>query len=140
MALDPNTVARKWSRNLAGATESIREGVNRVSVAPSEKAIRQAEVYLAGIQKAVAMQTWQNGLRRVSLQDWKDAILNKGLPRIAAGAAAATDKMTQFLSEFLPYVEAGQRALESTPRGDFNQNMERARRMAEHNAQFRRRT
>lgn len=139
MAKSPADIARKWSRNLASSTESIKQGVNAVTVAPSEKAIRQQDAFLSGVQRSVAEGRWQAGLRRVSLQDWKDAMINKGLTRVAAGASAGTPKMEQFMGEFLPHVEAGQRMLESMPRGDIQTNIARAVSMIEHLAKFRRR-
>jgi len=132
-------IARKWQRNLAGATESIRSGVNAVTVSPTEKAAQQADAYLVGVQQAVADGKFQSGLRRVSLDDWKRSFLEKGVPRIASGAAAAQPDFEQFLSEFLPHVERGKQMLESMPRGDLRQNIARAVAMIEHNSKFRRR-
>ena len=138
MPLTPAQVADKWASNLGRATETIRAGVNSVSVNPAEKAIAAQDRYVAGVERAVADGRYARGLQRVSLQDWKNAILEKGLPRIASGANQAKPKMQSFLQEFLPYVEEGVRALENMPRGDLQQNIQRAIRMIEHNANFRR--
>lgn len=137
---NPQTVADKWSRNLASSTTAIQEGVNNVSVSPTAKAAQNQEAYLAGVQRAVADGKWERGLKRVTLEDWKQAMLSKGVSRIASGASAAVGKMETFLSEFLPHVESGQRMLENMPRGDLATNIQRAVAMMEHNAKFKRRS
>ena len=138
MAKNAQQVADKWARNLAGSTESIKSGIAAVSVAPTEKAALAADRYASGVAASVASGDYQKGLRRVSLEDWRRAIINKGIPRIAAGAAESKPKMAAFLQEFLPHVEAGQRALESMPKGDLETNLQRAVSMMRHNASFRR--
>lgn len=140
MPKNPQTVAEKWARNLGGSTTSIREGVQAVTESPMAKAAARVDAYVAGIQRAVAEGKYQDGLRRVSLDEWKTALLEKGLPRISTGAQAAVGKFADFMGDFLPHVEAGQRALESQPRGDLNQNIQRAVFMMQHNARFRRRS
>jgi len=138
--MSPSQIAEKWSRNLGASTASIQAGVDAVTVSPTEKAARAVDNYVSGVQRAVADGKYVAGLRRVSLSDWQQAMKGKGIARIASGAAAARPKMEAFLVEFLPHVEAGQRALESMPRGDLQTNIARAVRMMEHNATFRRRS
>ena len=130
--------ARKWARNLGQATESIKSGVMAVQVSPGEKAARNVDGYLAGVNRAVADGKYQAGLRSFTVDEWRTATLTKGLPRIASGAAAAVGKVEQFLTEFMPHLESGQRMLESMPRGDLEQNLARMTAMARHNAKFKR--
>ena len=132
--LTPQQAAQKWSRNLASSGESIREGVQDVTQSPTAKAADRAEAYVAGVTRNV--DKWQRGLKKVSLEDWKQAMLTKGLPRIAAGASAGEPKMLSFLDSFLPYVAAGKKDLERMPRGDLQTNIARAVAMMEHNAKF----
>lgn len=131
------TVADKWSRNLAGSTDSIRQGVQAVTQNPAEKAAQRVEAYLAGVQRAVADGKYARGLRRVTLQMWQEAMLNKGIGRVASGATAGKGKMVSFLEKFLPHLEAGKQKLASMPRGDLQTNIQRAVAMMEHNASFR---
>lgn len=141
MAKSPSQVAEKWQRNLSSAQESIRAGVNAVDESPTTKAANRAEAMVSGVQRAVADGKWQRGLQRVTLQDWKQAMLEKGVPRIASGAASALPKVQDFMSEFLPFVEQGvQRINQSNPRGDLEQNIARATALMRHNSSFRRRS
>lgn len=132
-------IAEKWSRNLGASTQAIREGVQSVTVNPMARAAERVDAYVAGIQRAVADGKYQDGLRRVSLEQWKDAMLEKGLSRVGTGASQAMPKFADFMSEFIPHLQAGVRALETMPRGDLSQNVARAVAMMQHNARFRRR-
>ena len=138
MARSAQEIARKWQRNLSGSVESIRSGVQDVTVSPTEKAASKADQYLIGVQSAVDSGKYQRGLRSVTLEQWKQAMLDKGVPRIASGAASGEPKFQEFLQEFLPYVESGQRMLDNMPRGSLQENIARSTAMIEHLANFRR--
>jgi hypothetical protein len=135
---NPQAVAAKWSRNLQGSAESIRQGVQAVTEAPSQKAIRQQDVMVQNFTASVASGKWARNLGRVTLPEWQDKIINIGIPRITAGAAAAIPKMEGFLTQFLPYLDQGVNQLKAMPRGGLEQNIQRAVTMIRHNAAFKR--
>lgn len=132
MAKDPMASAQKWATNLGGATQSIKDGVAAVTVAPGVSAARQKAVWMANIQ--AAQDKWARNVQAVTLGDWQAAMNDKGINRIAQGAAAAVPKMATFLQAFIPHVEAGVRQL--PPRGTLQQNIARMVQMVQHNAQF----
>lgn len=135
MAMSPQQIAEKWSRNTTGATQSMRDGVNAVTANPMEKAAQAQDAYLAGVQRAVQTGKWQAGLRSVTLAQWKDDMINKGIPRISAGVAAAKEKYTRFMTELMAHIGTIRAELEGMPRGDLETNLNRmmfnARRMAD---------
>lgn len=136
---NPAAVAAEWASRLGGSTQKIKDGIMAVSVSPTESALRQVDAYQQGIARAIADGRYQRGLQSVSLQDWQQAALTKGVARIAQGAAQAKPKMEAFLAQFLPHVEAGKQKLASMPRGSIDQNIARAVAMMQHNASFRKR-
>lgn len=121
MAKDPSAVAAKWAANLSASTASITDGVNAVTVAPGQAAARQKAVWVQNTQAAA--NKWAVNTAAVTVQDWRDAMINKGVPRIASGATAAQPKMQSFMTKLLPYIANGQGAL--PPRGDINANIAR---------------
>ncbi len=137
--ITPQQAAAKWSRNLRASTESIKDGVNAVTVAPTAKAAMRIDAMRDGFNRAIDSGKVERGLRRVSLEDWKQAMLDRGITRIAQGATAGESKMEDFLAEWLPHMDALQRQLESTPRGDLQQNIQRAVQAIEFAARFQRR-
>lgn len=134
----PAQVAQNWANAMANSSQKLVAGVNAVTEAPTAKAARRVDAMVAGVQRAAQEGKIQRGLERVSLEDWRKAMLEKGATRVAAGAAAAKQKMQDFMADFLPHVEAGVRALDSMPRGDTETNIARAVAMMRHNATFKR--
>lgn len=131
-------VSQKWQRNFAGSSESYKARIGAVTESPMEKAAAAKAQWVAGVNRASENGKYEAGLRRVSLQQWKDAAMTKGAQRLADGAAAARPKMEAFLREFLPFVAENQRRIADMPRGSLEQNIARAAEMMRLNAQFRR--
>lgn len=135
-AKNPSDIAAKWARNLGAATQSIQAGVNAVTVNPAQAALAQVNAYVQGVQNAVNSGKYQRGLQRTTLAGWQQAMLGKGLQRIAAGATAAQPKMEAFMAKFLPYLQGLQSQLAATPRGDLQTNIQRAVMAMQYIAQF----
>lgn len=127
--------AANWSRGMSNATEKIRAGIQAVTESPTAKAAQATDRYLQGVQQSVASGKMARALNAVTLQDWKNAAIEKGVNRIATGAAQAQSKFAAFMTEFLPYVTAGVAQL--PPRGTVDQNIERAVQMMRYNSKFR---
>ncbi len=138
MALSPQQIAQKWVNGVAGGVEAFREGVQAVSVAPTEAAIAAIPRYIEGTQRAAADGTLERGLRRVTLPDWQRATIEKGAPRLATGARAAQADFAAFMTEFMPFVENVRSNL--PPRGSLQDNLQRMVQNATQLSEFRRRT
>lgn len=136
MAKTSSDVAKKWAQNLSASTASIQTGVQGVTVNPAAAAAARQDAYQAGVQRAVADGSYQRGLSRVTLQSWQQAMITKGIPRIASGAAASQAKMQQFMDKWLPYQQGLAAQLAATPRGDLNTNIQRAVTAMQYNAAF----
>lgn len=107
--------AEKWSRNLKGASQDIRNGVNRVTEAPGVKAARKQDKMLAGITEAIQTGKWAHAVASVSLEEWKTATLDKGIGRIAAGVDAALPKQQQMAEQLLAAVDSVVGSIENMP-------------------------
>jgi hypothetical protein len=109
----PEQYANKMINRLSGATEDIRRGVENVATAPTAEAAKKADKYLAGVQGSV--DKWKRNLMKVGLDEWKQAMVDKGLPRVASGIANAKPKLVAFATELLPYVGRGQEKIKAMP-------------------------
>jgi hypothetical protein len=121
----PNAVdaAAKWSRNLGAAGDNIRKGVNAVTVSPGKLAAEQVDRYVNGVQ--ASSKKWQKKLEKMTLEDWKKAVIEKGLGRIANGANAAKPKYEAFYREFEQHLNNLDNVLKGMPRGGLQQNIQR---------------
>lgn len=130
-------VAQKWSQNLMAAVPSITAGVNGVQTSPTQLAANNVQGYLTGVQNAVATGRWQSGLQSVSLQDWKNAMLNKGVPHIQTGATQGQAKVQSAFGPLLDYIYNGRDQINaSNPRGTLQQNIARSQAMITYMANY----
>lgn len=118
MAKNPQQVAKKWVSRLGVSQEEIRQGVQAVTVAPSTKAIQKKDKMVARWMEAVNSGKWERNLGKVTLEDWRQAMLTKGINRIGTGAAAAEGKFAAFMTDLLAYQSNLQNQVNSMP--DFN--------------------
>ena len=113
--LTPQEFQEKQARRLKASLEDIKKGVGRVTESPTEKAAAKADKFVAGVQKSVEDGKWQAGLRKVSLDQWKSDMINKGVNRIPAGIDAAREKVVDFASQLLPHIDSLQSKVKSMP-------------------------
>lgn len=132
--LTPDAAAAKWAANLGAATAGIRAQVMAVTEAPGAAAARQKTLWLQRV--TASADKWARRVSSVTLQQWQDAMVNKGIDRIASGAQQAQPKMASFMQEFLPYVDSGVAQIKSMPKGGVEQGVARAAAMIRHNAAF----
>jgi len=131
----PDQAASRWATNMASSTDRISQGIQAVQTAPGTAAARQKGLY---VQKVTASQDkWARNVASVSLGEWQDAALNKGVQRIAQGATTAQPKVQSFMQQFLPHVAQVQASL--GPRGTMEQNIARMVKNVQGMAAFKRR-
>ena len=136
--MSPSEYSDKWGRNLKGSTEDIRRGVERVTDAPGVKAAAKVEKMKTNLLKSIDDGTWASRVAGVSLAEWKEQTLKKGIQRISQGVDGAGGKMQDFATEFFPHLEEGQRKIEGMPDITLEDNINRASEMMRHNAKFKR--
>lgn len=132
----PDQASSKWLSRLSGATQEITNGVNSVTKAPGAAAAAQSQKWLARV--TASQQKWATNVGRVSLADWQQAMIQTGIPRVAQGAQAKQQKFTNFMQQFLPYLQAGVNKIDAMPSTTLQDNINRAVAMIQYNAQFKR--
>ena len=123
--LTPDQFAEKHARRLKGAIEDMRAGVERVTASPTAAAAAKKEKFRAGINASIDSGKWEQGLKRVSLEEWKRKMVEKGLGRVAAGIDAAKDKVIDFAAELLPYQDRLKGEVEGMPDISLEDNINR---------------
>jgi len=128
----------KHARRLSAAVEDVRKGIDRVTVNPCEQAAAKQEKMLANLTASVNEGRWAAGLKRVSLEQWKNATKNVGVGRIPAGINAAKDKVIAFAEQLLPHIDAGSAKLKAMPDITLEDNIQRMTTFIRHMADFKR--
>lgn len=129
-------VTAKWLRNAQGATQALQDGVNNVQVAPGTLAAAKADKMLQNITAAITSGKWAANVSAVSLADWKNAMLTKGVSRYGSGVAAAQPKFQAFMSKLLPFQANIQAQLANMPDLTLQDNIQRAVYMMTEMAKF----
>ncbi len=80
---------------------------------------------LANVTKAINDGSWERGLRAVSLEDWKSAMIDVGVDRISTGTAKAQPKMEVFGEKLLAYEGGLQAKIKAMPDLTLEQNIQR---------------
>jgi len=111
----PAELTEKWQRRLKGSIEDMRAGVQRVTVAPGLAAAEKADKWQAAISESRTKEKWRRRVGGVTLEEWKKAMVEKGLSRIASGVDGATSKMTRFATQLIDHQNAGLVTLEKMP-------------------------
>lgn len=132
-------VVEKWAKNGAGSGEAVKAGVNAVQESPMEKAAAAQDRWVAGVQRAAQSGKYAANLRAVSLSDWKNMMINKGIPNMQNGYAQGKAKFQRFMNEFLPYARDVSQQIKQMPRGTLQQSIDRARKTIELMAEFKNR-
>jgi len=99
----------KHARRLKAAVEDVRQGIDRVTENPCEKAAAKQDKMLSNLTASVQQGKWAAGLKRVSLEDWKRKARDIGVNRIAAGIDGAKDKVVAFAEVLLPHIDRKKR-------------------------------
>jgi hypothetical protein len=121
----PEEYMEKWGRRLKGAGQDIRAGVERTTVAPGIAAAQASDKMLAGITEALNSGKWQRAVAGVSLQDWKEATVNKGINRIAAGVDASMSKNRVKVEKLLSDVDSSVSEIARMPSTTFQDRIQR---------------
>lgn len=117
--------ASKWAKNLIAAKDAMRAGAQRVTIAPTELAAKQVDRYASGCAEAASSGRFERGCRKVTLNDWLDSYLNKGIKNLDVGVRAGETKMSTFMSSFLPFIQAKSAQIQAMPKGTRADSMAR---------------
>ena len=128
------SAASKWLTNLSGATERMQTGAASVTTAPGQAAAAAADKWLARV--TASKQKFATNVAAVSLQQWQSAYTTIGIPRVAQGAQAKQQKVTDFMNQFLPYLQTGVAQVDKMPSVTLEDSIARATAMIRYNAKF----
>ncbi len=122
----PTSATQKWLRNLKASGPSATDGANSVDVAPGQQAAAQQEKMLTNLTEAVNSGKWARNVAAVSLTEWKEAYIKKGIPAMQRGADMGQSKMQDYLQFAFPVIEQLQNEIANMPDGSLEDSIARS--------------
>lgn len=128
----------KHARRLKAALPDMQRGVEGVTESPTAKAAQKADKMRANMLAAIDNGKWAAGLNRVSLDEWKTKMIEKGLNRVSSGIDGAAAKVEAFAGELLPYIDKAQASVKKMPDVTLEDNINRMTSFVRDMAKFKR--
>lgn len=117
--------AEKQARNLKNSLPDIRAGIERVSTAPGQAAAAAQQRMKDNLNRSIDDGRWASKVSGVSLEDWKQAALTKGVDRIAQGIDQAHNKQVQMAGRLLAAVDSSASKVKNMPKGTIQDSIAR---------------
>jgi len=136
--LTPVEFQEKHARRLKASIDDMRKGIEGVTESPTAKAAGKASKMKTNLVASIDSGKWAAGLNRVSLSEWKDKMINKGLNRVAGGIDEAAAKTTAFAADLLPHIDSGVSAIKKMPDVTLEDNIGRMTSFIRHMSKFKR--
>lgn len=130
----PQQATAKWLTGISGANERMKQGALNVQTAPGQLAAAAADKWLAKV--TAAKPKFIANSKAISLQDWQNAYINTGLPRVTQGAQDKQAKYTNAMGPFFNYMNQGLQAIDKMPNNTIEDAVQRAGAMIRWNAKY----
>ncbi|MGD9162128.1 MAG: hypothetical protein PVG39_27200 [Desulfobacteraceae bacterium] len=134
VTMTANEISDKWGRNMKNAVSDMQAGVDRVTTSPMEKAIAKKDKMKQNLMESIDNGSWENGMRKVTLSDWKTKTKSKIGERMGSGVDNAMSKRREFDSWLVNTVQAGMDKVNAMPDLTLQDNINRMTTMVQHMA------
>lgn len=119
---------------MQAAAPEITAGVQAVTEAPGAAAAKQANAWLARLQ--ASKDKWARNVAAVTLEQWKAAMIDRGIPAINAGVVAKSSNYQNFAVKAYPYIQTGVNHVKTMPKGTLAQAQARANYFMEYMSKY----
>lgn len=109
----PQDATSKWVEKLSAAGPEIEAGINRVTESPGALAAAQRQKWAQRVRETE--QKWAERVGSVTLEDWRSAMKDLGVSRVAAGAQAKQGKYAKFAADFFPFLDQVRQRVRAMP-------------------------
>lgn len=99
MAKNVQASLEKWKRNIATSGDSVKSGVNQMSESPGVKAAAAKDKYLRRVQESANDGTYEAGQLSYTLQEYKDAVVGKGISNMMTGASKISARSQRAMTD-----------------------------------------
>lgn len=134
--LTVDQIVTKWQNRASGAGQSWLDGINSVTEAPSQAALRNADKWRAKMMMDETFNKYKRGLASLTLEGWKKITAAKGAGRYTSGIAASVDKYRSVFSQVMSHIQTGLEKIRSMPSTTLEDSINRSATWIRHMASF----
>lgn len=117
---------RRWRAAMEDAAPRYSAGIRAVQESPMERAAQNKQRWVDGVRQAAENGRYENGLRSVTLQQWKDAAANIGAQRLRDGAVKAERKVRTFWATYGDFIQNTAASVRQLPKTTYADRRQRA--------------
>lgn len=132
VTLTADQISDKWNRRMKGAITDIQSGIDTVTESPTEQAAAKQDKMISNLTKAVNEGRWANGLRKVTLAEWKMKTKEKVATRLSGGVDGAMSKRKNFDQWLVGTLNTVLPEIKGMPDMTLEDSVNRVRRLMEH--------
>jgi len=123
--LTANEWAQNWMGAMLQADGKMRAGAQRLTYAPGAAAVQAVDKMRANWLAAIDSNQWANATGMVTVEQWRQAYIQKGIPRIADGVRAAQGKVQAYAQRAIPVYTQLQAQINAMPKRTLNDSKAR---------------
>lgn len=117
--------AANWATKYSQAGQRMTDGANALQTAPGYTAIQNGGMQ-KWIAKCTAAQTkWETHTGQVTIQQWRDAYIKKGIPNAQNAIATAKPNVMNFAQSAIPIITALQTQVRAMPKVTLQDSLQR---------------
>ena len=108
-------IVDKFVKNTGNAEADYLAGVDAVTASPMDKAAGKRSKAIANYKAYLESGKWEEGLKSITLPQWKELTRTKGRERWARGVELAKPKIKAFFDEFIPFLQSHLNTIDQMP-------------------------
>lgn len=130
----PQQAGAAWNTGFSAGADTARQTVQAGGIDWAGPTAAAEQRIAGAIAQAFASGRWRQGVQATGNQGWQQAMLQKGIPHMAAGSQQGAAHYAAFRAQWDPFVQ--QTVAQLPARGTFEQNKARSAQLQDafHNA------
>lgn len=136
--LTVDQIVTKWQNRASGSGQAWLDGINGVTEAPTQAALRNADKWRAKMLLDDTFNKYKRGLSSITLEAWKKITADKGAGRYTSGIAASVNKYRTVFTQVMNHINSGLDKIRSMPSTTLEDNINRSATWIRHMATFQR--
>lgn len=134
--VDANTGATNWQQGFGSSGAKYQNGVQNVQAAPNAAAAAALPRWIASVTSKSVQDKYVAKNQAVTLDAWKTATVQFGVPNLSRGAQKGQSKYATFANKFYPFLNGTLAKVSAMPNVTLQDRIARAVTLMTENANY----